>query len=94
MLHLFDYFVFEYILKCNLLLWWQCWIFSIIDCSSFQCHMIVQKCWFGAQETFLLLSMLKTVLLNSFVEIVIHYHSNFWEKFKKKRKSIFHHRKK
>jgi len=30
--------------------------------------------------------MLKTVLLNSFVEIVIHYHSNFWEKFKKKEK--------
>ncbi len=30
--------LFEYILKCNLFMWWRSWIFI-----SLQCHMILQK---------------------------------------------------
>ncbi len=67
-------FLFGYILKCNLFLLWQSWIFTIIApvFSVTWCHMVFQKvllliCWFAAQET----PMLKTVVLfNIFVETV------------------------
>ncbi len=35
-------FLFYFIIKCNLFLWWQSWIFSS-HYFSLQCHMILQK---------------------------------------------------
>ncbi len=64
-------------LKCNLFLWCQSWTLSS-HYSGLQCHMILQKSFLYAnllpKEHFLVFSILKTVvLLNIFVESVIHF---------------------
>ncbi len=65
----------ECIVKCHLFLW--CKLNFQHHFSSLQCHMILQKSFYVyllLKKHFWLLSMLKTVvLLNIFVEIVIHF---------------------
>ncbi len=78
----FNCFLFWYILKCNLFLWWQSWIFSILIQSSVSHDHL---------KHFILLSMLKTVvLLYIFVEIVIIFFqdSSMNRMFKRTAKSI------
>ncbi len=68
----------EYILKCNLFLWRKA-EFSASLLQSSVSHDpldIILICWFTAQETIIyVLLMLKTVQINIFVEIMIHF---FW----------------
>jgi len=51
-------FLFEYIVKCNLFLWSK--LYFQYQYSSLQCHMILQKWWLTALETFLIIINGKT----------------------------------
>ncbi len=70
----------QYILWCNLFLWCKT-EFAAPLLQSFVSHdssEIILICWFDAQHTFLLLSMLKiVVLLNIFVETMMGFFSEF-----------------
>ncbi len=61
-LYLFDQ-KYKYLLKCNLFLWWQSWIFSIITPVSHDFSENILICWFGAQKQFLIIIIFETVVL-------------------------------
>ncbi len=76
-------FFFFYIFKYNL--WWQSWISALLlqSLASYDPSEIILICWFAAQEIFLIIINVEKQQLNIFVETMIHFFNQDFDKCKK-----------
>ncbi len=78
-----SHYCFFYILKYHL--WWQSWISALLlqSLASYDPSEIIIICWFAAQEIFLIIINVEKQQLNIFVETMIHFFNQDFDKCKK-----------